>query len=266
MGLVRRLVVNADDFGFTHDVNRGIVDAHRNGILTSTTLMANGGAFDDAVRLARENPSLDIGVHFVLVGGPGQPATVAQLLQALALRRLHPYDELKPQVERILAAGLRPTHLDTHKHTHLWPPVLDAVARLGEEYRIAWVRRPIDLPMIEPPEETPWSKRLLARSFRMLRGRFERVLERRGLRWTDHFAGFTWTGRFNAATLAHLIRNLPEGITEFMCHPGYHTPELDAALTRLKASRAHELAALTAPEVRRALEESGIELCGFHRL
>src|SRR5579862_1289661 len=106
---VKRLVVNADDFGFTHDVNQGIVKAHRDGILTATTLMATGPAFEDAVRLAKENPSLDVGCHLVLVGAPPFPATVAQLVRAVALRRLRIHAELTAQVQRILDAGLHPT-------------------------------------------------------------------------------------------------------------------------------------------------------------
>ncbi len=150
----KRLVVNADDFGFTPDVNRGIVAAHREGILTATTLMANGAAFDDAVRLARETPALDIGCHLVLISGRSLvppyaplPASVAELLRALAARRMRLYDELAAQVRKILAAGVKPTHLDTHKHTHLAPPVLDAVARIAEEFGIRWVRRPFDFPL-----------------------------------------------------------------------------------------------------------------------
>src|SRR5580700_8782750 len=99
---VKRLVVNADDFGFTRDVNQGIVEAHRDGILTATTLMATGAAFEDAVRLARAHPSLDIGVHLVLVGDPPFPRTVAQLARAVALRRIPIYEELLAQVRRIL--------------------------------------------------------------------------------------------------------------------------------------------------------------------
>jgi chitin disaccharide deacetylase len=262
----RRLVVNADDFGFTRDVNRGIIEAHRHGILTSTTLMAEGAQFDDAVRLAREHPSLDIGVHGVLVQGPGRPPTVAALIQALALGRVKPYDELKPQVEKILAAGIRPTHFDTHKHTHLLPPVLDAVARLCEEYRIGWVRRPMDLPLTGPPAQVPLAARLANRAMHGLRGRFHRVLTRRGIRTTDHFAGFQITGRYEAAHLAHLVSHLPEGITEFMCHPGYCTGELEAAATRLKASREQELRALTDPSVRAALDAAGVVLSAFSAL
>src|SRR5215813_6815384 len=119
----KQLVVNADDFGFTPDVNQGIVEAHRNGILTATTLMANGAAFDDALHLARATPSLDIGAHLVWIGAtclaPGRPfpQTVAQLMTALVRREIRPYHELAAQIRRILASGIRPTHFDTHKHT-----------------------------------------------------------------------------------------------------------------------------------------------------
>ncbi len=153
MSSPKQLVVNADDFGFTPDVNQGIVEAHRRGILTATTLMANGAAFEDALRLARETPSLDVGCHLVLIGGRSLstgkplPLTVPQLLAAMARREIRVYDELRAQVRRIVDAGIRPTHLDTHKHTHLAPPVLDAVARLGEEFDIPWVRRPFDFPL-----------------------------------------------------------------------------------------------------------------------
>src|SRR5712691_1458599 len=98
--------------------------------------MATGVAFDDAVRLAKENPSLDIGCHLVLVGSPPFPPTMPKLVQAVALKRIRIYDALARQVQRIVDAGLAPTHLDTHKHTHLLPPVLEAVARLSEEFDI----------------------------------------------------------------------------------------------------------------------------------
>jgi predicted glycoside hydrolase/deacetylase ChbG (UPF0249 family) len=260
------LAVNADDFGFTRDVNDGIVAAHRDGILTSTTLMANGAAFEHAVELARDTPSLDIGVHFVLVGGPGQPATVAELIRALLLRRVDPYASLRTQIERILQAGLRPTHLDTHKHTHLLPPVLDAVARLGEEFGVRWVRRPFDLPLTGAPSEVPLSKRAVSAAFRSVRGQFHSKLARHGCRTTDHFAGFQITGRFSAADVIHLIENLPPGTTEFMVHPGFCRAELRAAKTRLKESREAELRALLDPAVKAVLARAGVELRPYSRL
>jgi chitin disaccharide deacetylase len=263
---VRKLVVNADDFGFTRDVNQGIVQAHCEGILTAATLMATGAAFDDAVRLARENPSLDIGVHLVLVGDPPFPGTVTQLVRAVALGRIHVYDELRAQVRRILDTGLRPTHLDTHKHTHLLPPVLDAVARLSEEFRIPWVRRPFDFPVTPAGPGVSQAKRIISKSFGVLRGRFARVLARHGCRSTDHFAGFQITGSYGAPELARLIRGLPEGSTEFMCHPGICGEELRGARTRLKESREQELRALTSAEARAAFAVSGVELVRYFEL
>lgn len=265
---VRKLVVNADDFGFTRDVNQGIVEAHRNGILTATTLMAarsgNDAAFDHAVQLARENPTLDIGCHLVLVGEPPYPSTVAQLIYAVARKRVRIYDELVAQVRRIVDAGLHPTHLDTHKHTHLLPPVLDAVARISEEFKIPWVRRPFDFPLT--PEGVSLVKRATSKAMSAMRGHSARVLARHGCRSTDHFAGFQITGHYDAGSLAKLIRELPEGSTEFMCHPGLLGDELREARTRLKESREEELRALTSPEVRASLQECGIQLVSYRDL
>lgn len=265
--------MNADDFGFTRDVNQGIIEAHQRGILTATTLMANGAAFEDAVRLARENPRLDVGAHLVLIGGlalstPGKelPAGLPQLLGAIAARRLRIYEELSAQMKRIRDAGIRVTHLDTHKHTHLAPPVLEAVARIAEESGIRWVRRPFDLPLTAARGGAPWLKRATSDSLTVVRARFHRVLEQHHCRTTDHFAGFQITGRFRTRELVALIRALPEGSTELMCHPGRATDELRAARTRLKESREQELAALTAPETRRALGESGVELVDYRML
>jgi predicted glycoside hydrolase/deacetylase ChbG (UPF0249 family) len=268
----KQLVVNADDFGFTPDVNQGIVEAHREGILTAPTLMANGAAFDDAVRLARESPSLDIGCHLVLIGGKSLvtgralPATVPQLLAALAKRQIRAYDELKAQIQRIRAAAIVASHLDTHKHTHLAPPVLDAVARLGEEFGIRWVRRPFDFPLNAQAGAVPALKRMTSRAMTLLRGRFHRVLARHGCRTTGHFAGFQITGRFRAAELVALLGALPEGSTELMCHPGRCGPELRSARTRLKESRERELEALVAPETRDAIVRHGIELVRYDDL
>lgn len=258
---MKRLIVNADDFGFTRDVNAGIIEAHRKGILTATTLMATGEAFDDAVLLARETPSLDVGCHLVLVGSLGFPSSVPALMRAVALRRIPIYSELAKQVRRILDAGLQPTHLDTHKHTHLFPPVLDAVARISEEFGIRWVRRPFDFPF--EASGVSLSKRLVSRAFGLVRGRFERVLSAHHCQMTDHFAGFRITGNYDAVELARLIGRLPEGVTEFMCHPGFCREDLRSARTRLKESRETELRALTSEVVKEALRDAGVELSGY---
>ena len=262
-------MVNADDFGFTPDVNQGIVEAHRGGILTATTLMANGDAFDDAVRLARETPALDIGCHLVLVGGRSVvtgrpfPSTVGRLLAAIASRQIRVYDELVAQLQGIASVGIHATHLDTHKHTHLAPPVLDAVARLSAEFGIRWVRRPFDFPLRAAGGTGPPLTRLASGAMGLLRGRFQRVLTRHGCRTTDHFAGFQITGRLRTAELVQLLELVPEGTTELMCHPGRCGAALRQARTRLKESREEELEALMAAETRAALERNGIELVNY---
>jgi len=264
------LVVNADDFGFTRDVNLGIVEAHRYGALTSTTLMANGDAFDHAVRLAHETPTLDIGVHMTLIGGRSLatgkplPSSVSGLLKALALGAIPLREEMRLQMQRILDAGLKPTHFDTHKHAHLAPPVLEAIAATAEEFGIRWVRGPFDLPVRGVP--VPLKKRLVSRAISTRRLGFRHVLGQYGCRMTDHFVGFQITGRFEASQLAAELEALPEGITELMVHPGHCGDELRAAPTRLLESRERELAALLSSDVKEAIRRSGARLAGFGAL
>ncbi len=255
---MKRLIINADDFGFTSDVNEGIVYAHREGVLTSTTLMANGSAFEHAVRLAKETPTLDVGCHLVLVQGRSLvtglpfPEGPQGLIAALAQRRLDVYSELRAQLEKIMAAGIRPTHLDSHKHTHIVPAVFRAVVRLAHEFHIPYVRLPVaaSVPMPEV------SRRLLRRYY----GRLSRDYQ---VKMTDHFLGFRLTGRLTERTFATALAALPEGTTEFMCHPGFLRDELRAAPTRLKQSRELELEALISPRIRDLIRERGLQLTPF---
>lgn len=255
---MKRLIINADDFGFTRDVNAGIVHAHRCGILTSTTLMANGEAFDDAVRLARETPSLDIGCHLVLVQGRSLvtgrrlPETPLQLVRALAARQLDTCAELRAQIEKLFAAGIRPTHLDSHKHTHILPAVFRVAVRLAREFAIPYVRLPLDetVPYLQAP------CRLGSRYYRRVAGKCN-------VRLPDHFLGFRLTGSLTEETLAETLSRVPEGDTELMCHPGFLGPELRNAATRLKETRVRELEALTSERIRRLIVDEGIRLSGF---
>jgi predicted glycoside hydrolase/deacetylase ChbG (UPF0249 family) len=179
------------------------------------------------------------------------PPTLRDLALALLRRQIPVYDEAAAQIRRILAAGIRPSHIDTHKHTHLFPPVLEAVARVAKEFGIPWVRQPFDY--------APNSA--VAAGMKLMRPRFAKALT--GLKTTDHFTGFGVTGRLDKAAMIETLENLPDGLTEFMCHPGKCGPELRGAATRLKESRATELAALISPEVRRVIERRGIRLTDY---
>ncbi len=255
---MKQLIINADDFGFTRDVNAGILHAHREGVLTSTTLMANGDAFDDAVRLARETPSLDIGCHLVLIQGrsllTGQPYSekIAGTIKALATGKLDPYSELRPQIEKIIAAGIRPTHLDSHKHTHIAPAVFRALVRLAREFGIPFVRLPVDSSV----PFTAWACTVARRFYRAYASRHQ-------VRMTDHFLGLRLTGSLTVETFAAALRRVPEGVTEFMCHPGFLGPELQSASTRLKEARVRELEALTSPRIREIMAAQSIRLSPF---
>lgn len=255
----RRLIINADDFGFTRDVNDGIVDAHREGILTATTLMANGDAFEHAVNLARETPSLDIGCHLVIVQGQSVlnpdrtlPPTLPDVVAALLRGTLNVYEEFAAQITKIRAAGIQPTHLDTHKHTHLLPPVLKAITRAARDFGIPWVRKPVDFST---------GPSLMSKLIALRKPALTRAFK--GLRTTDHFAGFQITGSLTEASLISTLESLPEGITELMCHPGRLGPELQASTTRLKESRRIELEALTSPRVKAVIADRDIRLTGY---
>jgi predicted glycoside hydrolase/deacetylase ChbG (UPF0249 family) len=259
---LKRLIVNADDFGFTKDVNAGIIDAHTQGILTATTLMANGGAFDDAVQLAQAQPALDIGIHFVLIGGDSLltqkpfPKDVPSLVRAVYAGELDLYEEFAAQAQKIKTAGIFPSHADTHKHTHLLPPVRRALCSVAEEFHIPFLRRPADLNV---HYRAPFQSKLVNFAVRGL----ARGMDLTPLRCTDHFAGFTLTGRYNAKDLEALLAQLPDGVTELMTHPGRSTAELQNAPTRLKRSRAAELQALIAPETRAAIVSNQIILTTY---
>ena len=254
------MIINADDFGFTRDVNAGIVYAHREGVLTSTTLMATGDAFDDAVRLAHETPSLDVGCHLVLIQGhalttgerlPDTPQEVVTGLFKLR-GRLNVYEELRAQIQKIIVAGIRPTHLDSHKHSHIFPTIFRTVIRLAQEFQIPYVRLPLD--RTTPYGSIPCS---------VLDPLYRRMARGRNVLMTDHFLGFRLTGSFDEDSFQAALAALPEGTTEFMCHPGFLGEELRGAVTRLKESRVRELEALTSPRIREFMDAAGVRLVTF---
>ena len=157
------VIINADDFGLTPGVNRGIVSAFREGVLTSTTMMVNMRWFDEAVELARENADLPVGIHLTLLWGRpvSDPVAVPSLVddqgrfprslgtlgRRYMLGRLEPEHlkvEFRAQINKFQQAGLRPTHLDTHKHVQCLPGVLRAMLAVAREFDIRCVRFPVE--------------------------------------------------------------------------------------------------------------------------
>ncbi|MDE3108544.1 MAG: hopanoid biosynthesis-associated protein HpnK [Acidobacteriota bacterium] len=286
---MKQLILNADDFGLTKGVNEGIIRAHQQGILTSATLMATSRAFDDAVARAKAAPKLGIGCHLVLVGGspvasPDEirslvdengrfPRTLPQLVRKVSLGDVRPRDidrELCAQIEKIRRSGIEPTHVDTHKHTHAHPVVMNVLGRVAREMGITRVRKPAeDLTASwrsQKAGERSWTQLASAAAVRAVTPWFESLARRYGLRSPDHFLGLAMTGRMSASVLGELIAALPEGTTEIMLHPGICDADLVATGSRLRKQREIEMEALLAPEVRGIVEHRGVRLITYREL
>jgi hopanoid biosynthesis associated protein HpnK len=264
---VSRLIVNADDFGLTSGVNRAIIELHQAGVLTSTTLMARAAATAEAIALAQANPSLGVGCHLVLVDGqpvlpPHQvptlidsrtgffPSKLTTFLRRLFSGRIRSAEieaEAAAQIALLQGRSLRLTHIDTHKHTHMFPQVLRPVLRAASAAGIHAVRNPF-----EPEWAVRASPRAtLVRSAEVFALRrfgpyFRHILVEEGFRTTDGTIAVAATGVVNTDTVRALLQQLPEGVWELVTHPGYNDADLDKVRTRLRASREIERDALHA--------------------
>jgi predicted glycoside hydrolase/deacetylase ChbG (UPF0249 family) len=296
---VRKLIVNADDFGLTAGVNRAIVETHSAGVVSAATLMANGAAFEDAVAAARSAPNLSVGCHVVLVDGtpvspPGaldtllairsaEPENFYSSLSAFAARAmLGGFDrdqlvtEITAQIGKIQAAGLPVTHLDTHKHAHMFPEILTALLRAARICGVRAIRNPF-VPLKAMPARIFKGKRDLWKRYGQVRmlhtfsGQFLQRTRRAGLLTPDGVVGVIETGAADLPgdksgynfLLRQTLASLPEGTWELVCHPGYSDADLRATGTRLLGSRDEERRLLTSAELRQFLEEQKIRVIGY---
>ena len=257
--------MNADDFGLTAGVNRAVVELHKAGVLTSTTLMARAQASQEAIEMARSTPALGVGCHIVLVDGepvlPAHriptlldgrsgrfPASLIGFLARLSTRRIRPAqieDEVRAQIEFLLSRGVRLTHVDTHKHTHMFPTVLCAVLRAARQYGIRAVRNPFEPAWaVHATNGAPWLRPAEVGLLRRLQPVWQRIIAEEKFATTDGTIAVAGTGVLNAAMLRSLLRQLPEGTWELVTHPGYNDRDLSQVRTRLRASRDIERQAL----------------------
>jgi len=298
---VKLLIVNADDFGLTEGVTRGILEAQQRGIVTSTTLLANGAAFESAVAAARNAPRLGVGVHLNLTQGPAiaPRAEIPNLVDAVGrfhlspprlamgvlLGRVPPAEiecELGAQIEKVSRAGIPITHLDGHKHIHMFPGIAPIVAKLarqfgipamrwaagsapGEAHRLSQAFRPSDGSRA-PAGIALLKQSMKARALDAFAPAFRASIAHEKILTPDHFLGVTQTGFLSEQNLEEILWNLPEGNSELMCHPGYADAELRATGTRLLKQREAELAALTSPKIRRAIETLHIRLANYREM
>ena len=288
--VVRNLIVNADDLGWTEGVNRGIAEAHRHGIVTSTSMLANGKAFAQAVELVERMQALGVGVHLnlsdgapvakkeqvkslvndrgMLKGGP-QSLLLRMARRGLVLEQVE--REWDAQIQKVRDAGIQPTHLDGHKHVHMLPGLFEIALRLGKRHSIGAVRiaheaSPLRSALSAGEKQHAgivMKQGVQARGLKLLARDVRELAERAGIATADYFCGIAQTGELTRGGVAKLLENLPEGTTELMCHPGYADAELEKSATRLQHSRQTELEILTDTKIRKLVASQGIRLIDY---
>ena len=264
-----RLIVNADDFGLTSGVNRAILELHKAGVLTSATLMARALATVEATEIACATPSLGVGCHIVLVDGDplrlpdNLPTltnpdtsrfspTLGAFLTKLARGKIRGSEielEARSQIEWLQSRGLKLTHIDTHKHVHMFPRVLCPVLRAARSCGIRTIRNPFEPGWSSAATPgAPLVRRTQVRLLRLLTSRFHRFVAEHGFVTTSGALGVLATGTLDTRTISSVIRAIPstpsDAIYELVTHPGYNDAALAGANTRLLASRDTERTAL----------------------
>ena len=287
---MRSLIVNADDLGWTEGVNRGIAEAHRHGIVTGASLLANGRALESGVELALSTPGLGVGVHLNLSDGPpvADPQTVTSLLNdhgtfaggpenlllRLARRNVALEEverEWDAQIQKVRDRDIRPTHVDGHKHVHMLPGLFDIALRLTKRHGIAAIRVAHEESTLRTALAAGAVQRstvvlrqgVQARGLKLLAPDARDQAERAGLATADYFCGIAQTGELTKDGLLRLLEVLPDGTTELMVHPGYLDADLEKSATRLKASRQTEVEILTDMQVRNVVASQGIRLIDY---
>lgn len=278
---MNRLIINADDFGIHTEVNHGIIEAYENGVLTSTSLLATGMAYDEAVDLAKEHPGLGIGIHLCLVGSLPtvlSPQEVPTLVEenglvpesyAVFMKRAimgqidyrQVYRELDAQMEKIMAAGLNITHVDSHQHLHMLPQVWPVVQSLMKKYGIHRLRVPRESYTFKALRANP--VRVMARnSLTFLGERAMKDIQRLDFITTDFFWGMVDGGSMNEANLSYILKRLPFGVHEIMMHPGRSTGILSRQFT-WGYHWEDEFHALVSPAIKKMMAERDVELISF---
>jgi chitin disaccharide deacetylase len=280
-----RLIINADDFGLTRGVNQAIVDAHKNGVVTSATVMANAAALENALQQSRSAPSLALGCHVVLVDGtpvlppeqipdlvePGTGRfhrTLSPFLIRAVRGRISPNQieaEATAQIRKLQSAGIQLSHVDTHKHTHMFPHILDPVLRAARACDIHAIRNPFEPIRVSLLKCGPriYKRWIEVKALHTFFSHFVRAVKRAGLSTTEGTVGIAATGILGHALFETMVSQIPEGSWEFVCHPGYDDSDLRQTSTRLLGARLRELEILTSPSTRGALEKRGIQLISY---
>jgi predicted glycoside hydrolase/deacetylase ChbG (UPF0249 family) len=277
---MKKLVVNADDFGLTEGISSGIIEGFNNGIIASASLITTMPAFPHAVGLALENPHLDIGVHLSLtVGQPcAKSAKLAPILKkgmfvqsyrrviktvyANDIRLVDIKTEMSAQIRKVQDAGLNITHLDSHQHIHMVPRLFRLLLALMKDHQIPFIRIPNELIRAHNLRNSKgWGLFVLG-----LIGKLSRkTVIHSGLNTSEYFWGLSCSESMSLHDLICVLRSLRPGINELMCHPGYNDATLKAIYDR-PSFRQQELSALTCQEAFDLVAREDIELTNYRTL
>ena len=282
----RYLIVNGDDFGLSPQVNAGILHAHQQGTLTSTSLMVTAPAWEEAVELARSTQSLGVGLHVTLVQGRAvlsrqhlrviidneenfaHNPTWAGLQYYFSRRaREEVRAECRAQLERFLETGLLLSHIDGHLNIHMHPVVMDALLTLAREYHIPAMRltrEDLTTSLTLDPRHA-LRKRWESFVFTSLARTTEKKLHNAFIPHPDHLFGLHQSGAVDESYLLGLLPRLQAGVTELYCHPSFlPCPEVERWTPTYQ--RDVELAALTSPAVRAVAAEENIRFVNYRDL
>jgi hopanoid biosynthesis associated protein HpnK len=280
---MKKLIINADDFGLSNGANRAVIRAYREGILTSTSLMVGGRAFAEAVTLAGENPGLQVGLHLTLLQGravlppeelpglvdregnfPIDPVRTGMRYFFRRSLRRELQREIEAQILRFRETGLPLSHIDGHLNIHMHPTVFSVLSELMPKYGIGSFRLTRENLARDPGDDGTrrFGRKLDAFIFGRLAENCRPVLDRLGIRYSDEVKGLLNSGRMTEEYLLKVLDGLEPGCTEIYFHPGcLPDPELAAWMPDYRHEE--ELAALTSARVREKIAEQGIRLGNY---
>lgn len=265
---MRKLIINGDDFGYSEQVNQGIIQAHQQGILTSTSLMVTGEAFEHGVALAKTHPNLGVGLHLVLVCGKSvlSPQVIPHLVNQKGFFSNNPLcaglnyqfnlptraelrQEIKAQLDKFLDTGLTLTHLDGHLHLHLHPVILAILVELAQEYPIKYIRLPSEeLSLSLGKVGNIFGQLLISPIFTLLCRHGEKLLARYKIGYTDRVYGLLATGQVTEDYLLGIIPQIKADFVEIYSHPTVGNLEKIA---------------LISPKVKKQIEDYGFSLTNY---
>jgi len=255
------LIVSADDFGLSAEINEGIIDSFKNGCVTSASMITTEDNFHDAIEKIRANPLLDIGIHLNIFRGKAKNSLLSLFLKRLFDKqrlRKKIYVEFENQIKKAIDQKIIISHLDTEKHLHIFPFILEIVLDLAQKYNIKSVRFPFEKMVFKKISPRQLLKIFFSYLFYK---KCYSLFDQSGIIHPDFFYGVSLSNRFSVDNLKRFVDNLKPGISELSCHPSYRTQYISSFID--SSNRDEERETLTSPELLSHIKERDIVLVNY---